>query len=99
MARLDELAQGIATVLAATRVPEPLPVDMVGETPAAATVLVRAIIDACARRGAPLSRVAICPELGADLLRQHASGRWEGVAIGADQDLTNRIAFFRFPAN
>jgi len=97
MARLDELAEGIARVLVATPVPEPMPIDLVGESPAAATVLVRAIIDACERHGAPLSAVTICPELGEDLLRQHGGTGYEGVGIAADDQLVSRIAFFRFP--
>ena len=97
MARLDELAEGIAGVLTATPVPEPLPVDMVGEGPVEATVLMRATIDACERKGAPLSHVAICTELGQDLLRQHGADGYEGVAIAADDGLVSRIAFFRFP--
>jgi|GEM_PF-2930104 len=99
MARLDELAEGIADVLGATPAPEPLPVDMIGESPAAATVFTRAIIDACERNGRPLWRVAICPELGQDLLLQHGAKGYEGVAIVADESLVNRIAFFRFPVS
>lgn len=97
MARLDELAEGLAGVLAASPTPEPLPVDMWNETPAAATVLVRAIIDACERRAASLARIAICPVLGADLLRQHGGTGYQGVAIAADEDLADRFAIYRFP--
>jgi hypothetical protein len=58
---------------------------MWNETPAAATVLVRAVIDACEWRGTPLVRVAICPALGADLLRQHGESGYQGVAVTADE--------------
>lgn len=98
MARLDELAQGIADVLKATVVPEPFPIDLRNETPAAATVFVRAIVYECVRRAVPLTKVAICPELGADLLRQHGAspGYYEGVAIVYDQRLQDRIELYRF---
>lgn len=96
MARLDELAQGIARVLQLAPAPEPLPVDMMNETPASAAVLVRAVIDACARTAAPLAQVVIDPVLGKTLLGEHAVG-YEGVRIAADDNLSNRIEFFRFP--
>lgn len=99
MARLDELAEGLAKVLALTLAPEPLPVDLVNETPAATTVLVRAVIDACERRGAPLTRVAVCPVLGAGLLREHGADGYEGVGIARDEQLHGRVAFYRFPAS
>ncbi|MEZ0497506.1 hypothetical protein [Sphingomonas sp. IW22] len=49
MARLDEQAQGIAGLLKAVPSPEPLPVDMIYETPAATAVLGKGVVDACAR--------------------------------------------------
>lgn len=99
MARLDELAEGIADVLRGAMEPEPLPVDLVNQSPAAATFFVRAVVDACARRAAPLFRVDICPILGEDLLRQHGAsdGGYEGVGIVANESLVNQIEFFRFP--
>ena len=96
MARLDELAQGIAGVLRAAPTPEPLPIDMVNETPAAAAVFVRAVIESCARLAAPIAQVAIDPVLGSSLLGEHADG-YEGVKFLADDRLANRIEFFRFP--
>ncbi|MHA6332672.1 hypothetical protein ACXYL9_03225 [Qipengyuania sp. CAU 1752] len=98
MARLDEIAEGLARVLQVAPAPEPLPVDLVNETPAAATVLVRAVIDCCKRNGTMLSRVGICPVLGAGLLREHGDDGYEGVAIYADVELEGRVAFFRYPA-
>lgn len=97
MARLDELAEGLAGVLAASPKPEPLPADFRNETPAAATVFVRALIDACERRGAPLTRIGICPVLGAGLLRELEGAAYQGVTIAADDALTDRIEIFRFP--
>lgn len=96
MARLDELAQGIAQVLKAVPSPEPLPVDMMNETPAAAAVFVRAVIESCARLAAPIAQVTIDPVLGRAFLGEHADA-YEGVRIVADDRLSDRIEFFRFP--
>lgn len=98
MARLDELAEGIAQVLLATSAPEPLPIDLVGETPAAATFFVRAVIDACQRQAIPLAMVMIDPIMGEGLLRQHPEG-YEGIMIKTDHRLSSRIEFFRFPSS
>ena len=97
MARLDELAQGIAAVLRAAPAPEPapLPVDLVNETPAAAAVLVRAVIDSCSRLAAPLSQIVLDPVLAKALLSEHVNG-YEGVRIFTDDRLSNRIEFYRF---
>jgi hypothetical protein len=96
MARLDELAEGIARILKITTVPEPLPVDLVGEGPAEMTVLVRAVIDAARRLEAPLSRISVDPELGRGLLREHGD-EFEGVQLTADPRLESRLEIFRFP--
>lgn len=97
MARLDEIAVGLASVLRSMPSPEPLSVDLRNETPAAATVLVRAIIDACNRSVTPLALVRICPVLGKGLLSELPSGRpiYEGIKIEADTSLDNRIELFR----
>ena len=96
MARLDELAQGIAQVLKTVPSPEPLPVDMMNETPAGAAVFVRAVIESCARIAAPIAKVAIDPVLGKALMGEHADA-YEGIKIVADDGLSSRIEFFRFP--
>jgi hypothetical protein len=96
MARLDELAEGIAKLLKITPAPEPLPVDLVGEGPAETTVLVRAVIDAARRLGAPLSRISVDPQLGRGLLREHGDA-YEGIRLAADERLEGRIELFRFP--
>lgn len=97
MARLDELAEGIAKVLGLTAVPEPLPVDLVGEGPAEVTVLVRAIVDASHRHVAPLDRICVDPQLGRRLLREHGN-QYEGVRLETDDRLRNRIEIWRVPA-
>ncbi len=90
MARLDELAEGIARLLKMSGNPEPLPLDLVGEGPAETTVLVRAIIDASRRQGGVLDRIYLDPQLGRALLREHGN-QYEGVKLVADDRLENRI--------
>ncbi len=96
MARLDELAEGIARVLAISATPEPLPLDLVGEGPADTTVLVRAIVDASRRHGLELHRIRLDPYLGRGLLREHGD-RYQRVTLEADQRLRNRIEIWRHP--
>ena len=83
MARLDEIAEGIVTVLMFSPTPEPLNLDLRGQNPQETTFLVRAIVDACERRGTPLSHIRVDPEAGSDLLRQYGCSGYEGVQISA----------------
>ena len=69
MARLDEIAEGLSSVLAATPTPEPLSVDMVGQSPAEITFLIRAVVDACERRGMPLALIRADQMLGSHAAR------------------------------
>ncbi len=97
MARLDEIAEGIATVLTNSPRPEPLNIDLRGQSPQEATFLVRAVIDACERRGAPISLVCVHPEFGTDLLKLYGSGiGYEGVTIQAASETSDSLQFFRF---
>ncbi|WP_461495811.1 hypothetical protein [Pyruvatibacter sp.] len=98
MARIDEIAEGIASVLRSSRLPEPLGVDLWNETPAAASVLVQAVVDSCKRNSITLSLVRICPVLGKDLLRELPPGKpiLIDTEILPDPTLNNRIEFFRF---
>lgn len=96
MARLDELAEGIAKVLTITATPEPLPLDLVGEGPAETTVLVRAIVDASRRQGLELHRICLDPHLGRGLLGEHGD-EYEGVRLEPDHRLRGRIEIWREP--
>ena len=98
MARLDELAEGIAKVLTITAGPEPLPIDVVGEGPTETTVLVRAIVDASRRQGLELHRICLDPDLGRRLLQEHGNG-YEGTRLEADDRLRGRIEIWREPAD
>lgn len=99
MARLDEIAEGISAVLAAGVEPEPLFIDLMNHTPGEATFLIRAVVDACERRAAPLSVIRIGAELGSHALRALGPEplQYEGVKVELTPELERRVEFFRFP--
>lgn len=99
MARLDEIAEGIATVLRSAQKPEPLPVDMRGQSPTDIVFFVRAVIDSCHRSATAISAVRIGAELGAKVLKKYGNKEsgYEGVPVSLSNDLTSMIHFFRFP--
>ncbi len=99
-ARLDEIAEGIAAVLQASPTPDPLYLDLIGHSPAEVTFLVRAVIDACERRGSPLSTIHVAADIGSNVVRALGPEplRYEGVQVQLTGDLSGRVAFFRFPA-
>ena len=98
MARLDEIAEGIAMMLISSPVPDPLNVCLRGESPTETTFLVRAVIDSCERRGFPLNSVRVGPILGADLLKQygHKESGYQGVIIRMSNLLGLDVEFYRF---
>ena len=97
VARLDEIAEGLAAVLQLATTPEPLGVDLVGHSPAEVTFLVRAVVDACRRRAAPLSLVRVGSVCASNIVRALAPGplQYEGVAVEVAPDLGCRIELFR----
>lgn len=98
MARLDEIGQGIATVLSSASLPEPLFVDLRGQTPVEVLVLFRSVVDACHRCAGPLSLVRISDGLGSRIADSLPEGLvYEGVQIEFDSTLGERIEFYRFP--
>ena len=100
MARLDEIAEGIATMLAMSPVPEPLNISLRGEGCTDTTFLVRAVIDSCERRGSPISAVRVCATLGSDLLKQYGNKQsgYEGVSIEMSPASGADVEFYRFPS-
>ena len=99
MARLDEIAEGLATLLTCSQLPEPLTISLRGESPTEVTFLVRAIVDSCERRGMPISSVLLSPDIGSDLDKQYASQGlgYEGVKIEISDGLVSELHCFRFP--
>ena len=99
MARLDEIAEGLSTVLAASPTPEPLFVDMMNHSPAEITFLIRAVVDACERLTAPLFLIRVGNELGSHAARALGPEPlgYEGVRVELAEGLDRRIEFYRFP--
>lgn len=99
MARLDEIAEGISSVLGAMPLPEPLFVDMMNHTPADITFLIRAVVDACERRAAPLSLIRVGQTLGSHAARALGPEplKYEGISVELISDLDHRVEFYRFP--
>ena len=98
MARLDEIAEGLASVLEATQLPEPLFVDMMHHSPADITFLIRAVVDACARRVAPLSLIRVGQTLGSHAARALGPEplKYEGISLELTSELDRRVEFYRF---
>lgn len=98
MARLDEIAEGLSAVLAATAQPEPLFIDLMNHTPGEATFLIRAVVDSCERRAAPLSLIRLGIELGSHAARALGPEplQYEGVKVELSPKLERRVEFFRF---
>lgn len=101
MARLDEIAEGLSSVLAASPTPEPMFLDMMNHSPGEVTFLIRAVIDACERRGAPLSLIRVDQTLGSSAARALGPEPlgYEGVTVELADDLDRRIEFYRFPVS
>ena len=99
MARLDEIAEGLSSVLETTNLPEPLFVDMMNHSPADITFLIRAVVDACERRAAPLSLIRVGQTLGSHAARALGPEplKYEGISVESTGELDRRVEFYRFP--
>ena len=82
MANLKEIALGIASALQFGSEPEPLVIDLRGQTPESATFLVRSIIDECVDAGSALKRVRVDPELAEAGLAAIANGVVGTIIVG-----------------
>ena len=80
-ARLDEIAEGVASVLSSSATPEPLRMDMMNHSPVEVEFFVRALAAACERREAPLALVRLAPELGERLMRAVEREPLEGADV------------------
>jgi hypothetical protein len=92
MANLREIAIGIAQVLSSTSEPEPLEVQLPGESPENVGYLLEFIVNECVDAGIKLSKVSVSPEfleLAASLTRMN------GVLLVTDHGLRSAIALHR----
>ena len=98
MARLDEIAEGIAVVLVSSPEPEPLNVSLRGEGITNTTFFVRAVVDSCERQGSPIKEVRVCIDLGSDLLKLYGRDLpgYQGVKIAGSLDLSSEVQFYRY---
>lgn len=98
MARIDEIAEGLVSVLKHSSVPEPLGVDLWNYSPAETAFLVRAIIDACETSSIAISTIRIGAELSERLIRSLEMDplSTESVRIEPNEDLGARIEIYRF---
>jgi hypothetical protein len=96
---LDEIAEGLATVLQVSPTPEPLGVDLIGHSPAEVTFLVRAVVDACERRVAPLALIRIAIDCASNVVRALGPEplHYQGISVELASDLDHRIELYRFP--
>ena len=69
MAGMAEIAIGIAAELGGTRSPEPLPVNLDGQSPVDAALLLRSIIRECSDAGISIHKVVVPAEV-LQLMRQ-----------------------------
>lgn len=93
MARLDEIAEGVAAMLASASSPEPLPITFSGHSPAEIAFLVRAVVAAAERNGSPLARAAVSPTV-ARLLQHDPDAEWQ-LPLITDVGDDATLAFWR----
>jgi hypothetical protein len=98
-ARLDEIAEGLVTVLGNSATPEPLKIDLWGQSPVNAAFLVRAVATACERTDAPLALVRLGAEMGERLVRgvDREPLALAGVHIELVEDLGASMELYRRP--
>lgn len=96
MATMDEIALGIASVLRATKLPEPLPVDLWGDSLHEGSIFVRAVISECSDASIPLRFVTVPLDLWTELtFNADARSEIEGVRIEPLAQLKGRVEFWR----
>lgn len=97
MATIEEVALGITAVLLASKTPEPLGIDLRGQTNLETVRLVRRVIDECADANCPLTEVHITPSLlGFFGAASHLPcPEYREVSLVIDQGISERVEFFR----
>ena len=95
MAGLREIAIGIASALLIPQSPEPLHIDLRGQTADDAAFLAMRVIDECADAGVDLIRVAVDPAIVAYADGLPVEGSYRGVRIEADLRSIGRLTFYR----
>ena len=89
MANLIEIAIGLTQVLRVSAQPEPLGIDLRGQSPAEARFLVKKVLDECLDADLSLALVCVDPAIGAFEHR--------GISVEISNVLDRRIEFYREP--
>ena len=93
MARLDEIAEGVAAMLANSAEPEPLSVTFWGQSPAEMAFLVRSVVAAAERSGRPVCKAAVSSAV-AHLLQNDPEEEWQ-LPLSADVADNATVSFWR----
>ena len=93
MARLDEVAEGLAVTLASGLAPNPLPVTFTGHSPSEIAFLVRAVVNATERHGSRLERAGVS-EAVARVLRNDPDAEWR-LPLSTDLADDASVTFWR----
>ena len=99
MTDLRETAWRIATALHTAKDPEPLIVDLWGQSPVSAAYLVELVIEECSDAGVELAKVEIDPCVGVALRRPSTGPSWiyRDTTIEVNRRLFQRVEFYRCP--
>lgn len=101
MAGMSEIAIGIATVLGSSSTPEPLYVDLRGQSTEEAILLIRKVVDECVdaevRLGSVVAPTSLL-EAGRDL-RPALEPAYRDVPIRRSEGMQDRIEFHRHRAD
>ena len=89
MANLMEIALGLVQVLQLTTEPEPLGVDLRGQSLAETRFLIKRVIDECLDAGVALAKVRASEPVG--------SFKHRGISVETSSALDHRLEFFRSP--
>lgn len=94
VARLDEIAEGLAVTLASDLAPNPLLVTFTEHSPSETAFLVRAVVNAAERNGVRLERAGVS-EAVALVLRNDPDGGWR-LPLSTDLADDASVTFWRF---
>lgn len=95
MAALRKISIGVASALQIPQAPEPLHIDLRGQTADDAAFLAMRVIDECADAGVNLVRVTVDPAIVAYADGLPVDGSYRGVRIDADHQSLRRLTFYR----
>lgn len=101
VAGIEEMALGIATALRSAIAPNPLPVELWGQSPEEAAQLVRLIVDECVDAGIALRELRVDPVIVHELTgsKSEFGVVHRDVPISADTTCRGRVDIYSEPSN